>query len=245
MKLYVVRHGQTDYNAQKRFQGQADIPLNDTGRDQARRAGIVLNSLLSQEKRTQEDEKSEGVRIICSDLLRTKQTMTIVRDELPGISGTQFFDSRLREFHCGMLENRTYEEFVLAHPEAATDYMNRFDVDIYNTRYPGDGGESRMDVMKRVGEALKEAAQCVGNKQICVWIAHGGVIDVLLELMHVQPPKAGSDRISAGNGDVMIFKKSPKKERVSEQSLNLGHDECWELERHYKVGNTIAAKVVR
>ena len=50
MKLYVIRHGQTDYNAQRRFQGQADIPLNENGRDRARRAGTILSSLLAPNK---------------------------------------------------------------------------------------------------------------------------------------------------------------------------------------------------
>jgi len=243
VKLFVVRHGQTDYNAQRRFQGQADPPLNDTGRDQARRAGLVLQSLLDQYLTSQ--DKTCSVEFVCSDLLRTQQTATIVRESLSHIEHSFHLDARLREFHCGLMENNTYAEFVLKNPEIATNYMSGFDTDSYNTRYPGEGGESRVDVMRRVGESLREATQSIQNQAVCIWVAHGGVIDVLLELMHIQLPKAGSDRISAGNGDVLMFTRSKAPKCVSEQSLQLGHEGYWELEKHYKIGNTTAARVAR
>ncbi len=243
MKLFVVRHGQTDYNAQRRFQGQADIPLNETGRDQARRAGLVLQTLL--EQHLGGGTAAQKVDLICSDLLRTQQTAAIIRESLAQIGHSFQLDARLREFHCGLLENNTYEEFVLKNPEVASNYMSGFDTDSYNTRYPGPGGESRVDVMTRVGESLRDAAQRIQKEKTCVWVAHGGVIDVLLELMHIQLPKAGSDRISAGNGDVLIFSQSKMQKWISEKSQQLGHTECWELEKQYKIGNTTAARVVR
>jgi probable phosphoglycerate mutase len=243
VKLFVVRHGQTDYNAQRRFQGQADIPLNETGKDQARRAGLVLQTLL--EQHLAREKSTHGVDIVCSDLLRTQQTADIIRESLKQVAHNFQLDARLREFHCGVLENNTYEEFVLKNPEIATTYMSGFDSDSYNTRYPGEGGESRVDVMVRVGESLHATAQRIQKNKICVWVAHGGVIDVLLELMHIQLPKSGSDRISAGNGDVLIFTPTKTQKSISEQSLRLGHKDCWELEKHYKIGNTTAARVVR
>lgn len=242
MKLYVIRHGQTDYNAQRRFQGQADIPLNENGQDQARRAGSILNSLLAQD--CSKDNRTP-VQIITSDLLRTKQTSQLILNELKEIRVRQSFDPRLREFHCGLLENHTYEEFVLKHPELSTEYMNNFDIDSYNTRYPGLGGESRIDVMKRVGETLKETIHLIKQQNDCVWVVHGGVIDVLLELMHIQIARPGNDRISAGNGDVMVFIQSEKPRHFSDHSQKLGHSDGWQLDRHYKIGNAIAAKVVR
>lgn len=244
MQLYVIRHGQTDYNAQRRFQGQADIPLNENGRDQARRAGAILSSLISQSS-TVKGRHAQNPHVVSSDLLRTRETSTLVLEQIPEMNLAPVYDPRLREFHCGILENCTYDEFVLKHPDISTEYMNNFDLDSYNTRYPGTGGESRSDVMYRVGAALRETSMMIAGQRDCVWIAHGGVIDVLLELMHIQLPKAGNDRISAGNGDVMVFSKSEKKKLLSPVSEKLGLVECWSLEKHYKVGTAVAAKVVR
>lgn len=245
MNLLVIRHGQTDYNAQRRFQGQADIPLNENGRDQARRAALILESLLKQSEALKASHVTQPITFFVSDLLRTQQTADIVFPVLQDIPVQKKLEQRLREFHCGLFENSTYEEFVRAHPDIATDYMNAYDSDHYGTAYPGDGGESRKHVMNRVGEVLKQSELLVRKNELVVWVVHGGVIDVLLELMHIQLPKAGPERISAGNGDVLQFTLSDGAKPRSEISLALGHTTPWRLMKHYKIGSTVAARVVQ
>lgn len=240
MSFYVIRHGQTDYNAARRFQGQADIPLNDNGRDQARRAGVILHTLL-----TRSEIPASALHCIASDLLRTKQTTEIVLQQQQDLNFEQSLDQRLREFHCGLFENCTYEEFVCAHPEIANAYMDEYEKDRYGTRYPGNEGECRVDVMKRVGEVLLQTQKLIQTHSVVVWVAHGGVIDVLLELMHIQLPQAGPDRVSAGNGDVLQFSISDASTHLSDMSRTLGHTTRWRLNKHYKIGNTVAAKVIK
>jgi broad specificity phosphatase PhoE len=160
------------------------------------------------------------------------------------MSGNVKYDSRLREFHCGLFENSTYDEFVAANPEIAADYMESFNQDSYGTRYPGAGGESRLDVMERVGNALFEIQQDSEPRHF-VWVVHGGVIDVLLELTHIQSPETKNERIAAGNGDLLVLKLSDKSKTVSAVSVQLGHTRLWQLDRHYKVGDTVAAKVIK
>jgi broad specificity phosphatase PhoE len=240
VSFYVIRHGQTDYNAERRFQGQADIPLNDNGRDQARRAGVILHTLLTRSENT-----PTALHCFASDLLRTQQTTEIVLQQLQDLKTKLSPDKRLREFHCGLFENSTYEEFVCAHPEIANAYMDEYEKDRYGTRYPGSGGECREDVMKRVGEVLLQTQNLIQANSIVVWVAHGGVIDVLLELMHIQLPQAGPDRVSAGNGDVLQFSISEASTHLSEVSRTLGHTTRWRLNKHYKIGNTVAAKVIK
>lgn len=246
MKLFVVRHGQTDYNAQRRFQGQSNIPLNQIGQDQARRAGLVLSQLITNDENR--NGKYAFAAIQSSDLKRTKETCEIICTQLKSagqdVQAYLEFDSRLREFHCGLFENFTYEEFVSKNPEIASSYMTQFDQDTYATRYPGDGGESRLDVMSRVGKALRDAHEKFSGQNV-LWVVHGGVIDVLLELTHIQTNKPKSDRISAGNGDVLVIKPIERGEQISSQSVSLGHVQVWQLERHYRIGDTVAARVVR
>lgn len=69
MLLYLVRHGETDWNAQRRIQGRTDIPLNDTGRAQARRAGELL-------------ARREWDAVITSPLSRAVETGAIIAAEL-------------------------------------------------------------------------------------------------------------------------------------------------------------------
>jgi broad specificity phosphatase PhoE len=258
VNLFVIRHGQTDYNAERRFQGQADIPLNELGKDQARRAALVLNQLLEAQTPkavfSNDAPASLDVHLISSDLERTKQTTSIIhqilRENQARLSVQLTFEARLREFHCGLFENSTYEEFLNRHPDIATDYMKRFECDNYGTRYPGAGGESRMDVMERVGSALQDLQMRSPSNahSHIVWIVHGGVIDVLLELMHIQASHSRNpeeSRISAGNGDLLVLKKSTSRRVLSEISVRLGHQDVWQLERHYRVGDTVAARVGR
>jgi probable phosphoglycerate mutase len=245
VNLLVIRHGQTDYNAQRRFQGQADIPLNDNGRDQARRAALILETLLRQSEALKNSHTTHPITFFVSDLLRTQQTADIVLPILNDIPVQKNLEERLREFHCGLFENSTYEEFVREYPDISTDYMNAYDSDHYATPYPGAGGESRKHVMRRVGEVLKTSEVILRKSELVVWIVHGGVIDVMLELMHIQLPKAGPDRISAGNGDVLQFALSDGTKPLSEISLALGHTTPWRLLKHYKIGSTVAARVVQ
>lgn len=245
MKLYVVRHGQTDYNRERRFQGQSEISLNAEGKIQARRAGLVVAQLIAAPL---SQNHKVSCAIISSDLVRTRETTQIISSEIMNISEKASpkitFDARLREFHCGAFEHSTYEEFVKRSPEIAGAYMTQFDLDNYGTRYPGEGGESRLDVMQRVGNVLQESCQLEEIENL-IWVVHGGVIDVLLELLHIQKHGASAQRIAAGNGDVFVLKKSNSGQRISEHSLRFGHTDVWEIERHYRIGDTIAARVVK
>lgn len=86
--IYLVRHGQTDWNVEKKTQGHADIPLNEKGRKQAKSLSSNISKL--------------GVeKIVSSDLLRAKETAEIL-NKVFGVS--LVFDKRLREINYGDLE---------------------------------------------------------------------------------------------------------------------------------------------
>ena len=75
--LYFVRHGETDWNAEGRLQGQHDIPLNDVGRAQAARCGGILRELLARDGRVPADFDYVAAR-----WSRARETMEIVRAAL-------------------------------------------------------------------------------------------------------------------------------------------------------------------
>lgn len=158
--IYFVRHGQTDWNAQKRMQGHVDIPLNDTGRSQAARNGAVLARLLS---------GHEHFDYVSSPLIRATETMQILQREI-GIAPEDFrTDMRLCEIHLGDWCGLVYTEIADTYPE---EFRIR-NADPWNFRYPGEGGESFASFSERVIDWLSSV------QTDTVVTSHGGVLRVL------------------------------------------------------------------
>jgi probable phosphoglycerate mutase len=156
-RVLAVRHGETAWNVDTRIQGQLDIPLNDTGRWQARRLAAAV--------------AEEGVHAIySSDLLRAHQTAQAIGTAtgLPVHS-----DVALRERGFGAFEGHTYKEIEARWPEAAQRWRRR-EPDFR----PGEHGESLTVFYERcVSVAARLAAAHPG--QTIVLVAHGGVMDCL------------------------------------------------------------------
>lgn len=98
--LYFIRHGETDWNAEARFQGQKDIPLNDKGRGQAKRNGKVLRDLIN----------ADDFDFVASPLGRTRETMEILRAAMGLSPDVYHMDDRLRELSFGNWEGRTVSD---------------------------------------------------------------------------------------------------------------------------------------
>ncbi|MBR6412147.1 MAG: histidine phosphatase family protein [Alphaproteobacteria bacterium] len=120
--IYLIRHGQTDWNKVHRIQGQLDIPLNNTGRNEALICGKQLAALSIDQ-------------IISSDLSRTQETARIIGDIL-SLSPTT--DPRLREVNCGDLQGVLVKDI----PDKTWDTFNHEAHKLH--------AESLADVYKRV-----------------------------------------------------------------------------------------------
>lgn len=155
--IYFVRHGQTDWNAEKRMQGHRDIPLNDTGREQAARNGALLAKLL---------DDHERFDFVSSPLIRAFETMQILRREI-GINPDDFrTDPRLSEIHLGDWQGVIATNIADTFPE---EHRIR-DEDPWNFLYPGEGGESFASFTVRVLDWLDSV------KTDTVVTSHGGVL---------------------------------------------------------------------
>ncbi len=107
--LYFLRHGETDWNAALRYQGQTDIPLNDKGRLQAARNGRVLADLLG--------DRIHTIDYVASPLSRASETMRIARMQL-GLEADAFRrDDRLKEQHYGHWEGKLWSELPDLDPD--------------------------------------------------------------------------------------------------------------------------------
>jgi probable phosphoglycerate mutase len=129
------RHGQTTWNAERRFQGQSDIPLDETGQAQAERAARLLAALGPD-------------LIVSSDLIRAAGTAAPLA-RLTGLEVT--LDKDLRERHGGCWEGLTDTEIRERYPEA------------HATWTPPDG-EPSVVVADRVAAALHRAASAVADQ---------------------------------------------------------------------------------
>jgi probable phosphoglycerate mutase len=157
-RVLLLRHGRTGWNAEQRFQGQTDIPLDDVGLGQAKRSADSVADLL----------ESDGgpIRIISSDLSRALRTAEAVGARL-GVSVA--LDARLREVYAGEWEGLLRSEIQAAWP-ADFDAWGRGDGDVRL-----GGGETRTEAAARASEAIMEADQDMdGGTLICV--SHGGAL---------------------------------------------------------------------
>lgn len=166
--IYFIRHGETDWNAARRYQGQADIPLNDIGRSQAQRNGQALRALLP---------AIAQARFISSPLGRTLETMRIVRGEL-GLDPDGFtIDARLIELNYGHWEGQLLSDLPQTDPRGLAGRA----ADPFHWR--PEGGENYADLTRRLTSWVHEL------DETSVVVSHGGVSRALRGLLidSVQP----------------------------------------------------------
>lgn len=149
--LYLVRHGESEANAAKRYAGQTDSPLTERGREQARAVAAALRAVRFD-------------RVVSSDLSRARDTAEIIARE-HGLRVEVF--PELREIHVGEAAGRAIE-----------DAKQRFDRGP-GTFQQWPGGESLEEVRDRVVSALERIVAASPGKTICV-VGHGGVTRILV-----------------------------------------------------------------
>jgi probable phosphoglycerate mutase len=149
--FWFLRHGETDYNARGLSQGAIDIPLNDHGRAQAKAAALTL--------------AGRGiVSIVCSPMLRTRETAAIVNEEL-GLPIR--YEPAIREVIFGGMEGKPLSPWF-------QDWMDGV--------FTPAGAESFAELVLRVGNALPGILALPGPVLI---VAHGGVFRAVRDLMGV------------------------------------------------------------
>ncbi|MBF0291727.1 MAG: histidine phosphatase family protein [Nitrospinae bacterium] len=152
--IYLVRHGMTQANAEKRFIGSSNPPLNETGLAQARALSEVFLKLAPE-------------KVYCSPLLRVTQT---AMNAMPDIEELSILED-LREVDFGEWENLTQEEIIERAPE-------RFAVMRGNhADFTFPGGEALRDFIARV-ERVADILKLDSSKSVAVF-THGGVIRYL------------------------------------------------------------------
>ncbi len=154
--LLFIRHGETDWNREQRFQGQIDVPLNATGRAQAALLGARLAA-------------TPAELLFSSDLQRAQQTAAPLADAwgLP----VQLLPA-LREQSFGVLEGLNLPTIQIQHAELWAQWL------VHHADFALPGGESLRQFSARVLAAVQQLAQAHAGRSVAV-VTHGGVLDML------------------------------------------------------------------
>jgi broad specificity phosphatase PhoE len=183
--IYFVRHGETDWNADQRYQGQRDIHLNDRGRAQARRNGATLADVLGL--------RAASLDYVSSPLRRACETMEIMRGELSLPPNDYRTDERLLEVHYGHWEGQLLTDLPALDPEGVAARQ----ADYWNWQ-PKDGESYRM-LSERVALWLKDVTRDT------VVASHGGVSRVLRGLL-LQLPYADIPQLEVPQDRILVLK---------------------------------------
>ncbi|HWI70831.1 MAG TPA: histidine phosphatase family protein [Baekduia sp.] len=155
----LARHGQTEYNAVRRFQGHLPVPLDDAGRAQARELAQVA-------------AQREWAALICSPLARARETAEIVG---AAIGHYPIDDARFAETDCGDWTGLTFDAVQAAHPEQFAAYLRA------DPEFAFPGGESFAHQQLRVLEGIDAARS--GPVPALV-VCHRGSIRLALAAVH-------------------------------------------------------------
>lgn len=197
MKLYIIRHGETDWNKERRMQGSADIELNEYGRKLAFITKEALKDIPFDIAYT-------------SPLKRASETAKII---LEGRDIPLYKDKRIEEMNFGKYEGKSEAELIAV----KDDFMNCFNCP--EKYYPKDGAETHKEVIGRAKEFLEQVVLPAEKKyEHMVAFSHGAWIHGMLTYLYQREIKdfwhgprqqnCGVTTIQISNGDCKVLKES-------------------------------------
>lgn len=166
-RLFLVRHGETDWNREGRLQGSKDIPLNELGREQAAEAAGRLRNLV---------QGYDGLDFVASPMERARETMEILRYRLGLPPKAYRIDERLRELTFGTWEGFTWREVRKSEREQALARER----DKWSF-VPPEGESYRM-----LAERIRPVLETLTGETVMV--SHGGVARAVLALVGAVAP---------------------------------------------------------
>jgi probable phosphoglycerate mutase len=180
--VYLIRHGETLWNAEKRLQGQLDSPLTGAGVQQAALLAERLSSV-------------QFDAVYSSDLGRARHTAKIITAQTNPV--TVSFDERIRERNFGFFQGLTWEEITEKYPEEAAKELSG------NPMNCVPGGESKQQLLLRTLSFFEDIALQQTNKKVLV-ISHGGILNIWTRhVLHIPLDKPRRFHIS--NTAINIF----------------------------------------
>ena len=184
-RILLLRHGETDWNRQSRFQGQIDVPLNATGRQQAQQAAAFLRH-------------SPIKRAYTSPMARPRETAELALAHHAGVP--LITCEGLLEIGHGLWEGKLEQDIQAQWPQL----LAMWKTDPHKVMMPGPGGETIQQVSQRAVAALDHIAQDMDAGDTALVVAHDAVNKALLcHLLGLSPAHIWS--VKQGNGGVSVI----------------------------------------
>lgn len=184
-RILLLRHGETDWNRQSRFQGQIDVPLNATGRQQAQQAAAFLRP-------------SPVRRAYSSPMARPRQTAELVLEHHSDVPLTTC--EGLLEIGHGLWEGKLEQDIQAQWPQLLATWKTA----PHQVLMPGPGGETIQQVSQRAVAAMERIAQDLEEGHTALVVAHDAVNKAILcHLLGLSPARIWS--VKQGNGGVSVI----------------------------------------
>ena len=190
LKLYIVRHGETEWNVIKRFQGQLNTPLTEKGIKKLKETGKKLENVLFDE-------------VYTSELGRTVASAEIILNENRGYRNKKRELKKLAELnevYFGVWQGLTYEEVLLKYPEELNNYF----YDVKNYKAENVEAEKLEDALERFLKGINKILNIHKSGNILV-VTHGTVFEMFINYVENNSIFDIDERTLMGNGDYKIF----------------------------------------
>ena len=190
LKLYIVRHGETEWNVIKRFQGQLNTPLTEKGIKKLKETGKKLENVLFDE-------------VYTSELGRTVASAEIILNENNGYKNNKLELKKLAELnevYFGVWQGLTYEEVFLKYPEEGNNYF----YNVKNYKAENVEAEKLEDALERFLKGINKILDSHESGNILV-VTHGTVFEMFMNYVANNSIFDIDERTLMGNGDYKVF----------------------------------------
>ena len=190
LKLYIVRHGETEWNVIKRFQGQLNTPLTEKGIKKLKETGKKLENVLFDE-------------VYKSERGRTVASAEIILNENNGYKNNKLELQKLAELnevYFGVWQGLTYEEVFLKYPEEGNNYF----YNVKNYKAENVEAEKLEDALERFLKGINKILDSHESGNILV-VTHGTVFEMFMNYVANDSIFDIDERTLMGNGDYKVF----------------------------------------
>ena len=190
LKLYIVRHGETEWNVIKRFQGQLNTPLTEKGMEKLGETGKKLKNILFDQ-------------VYTSELERTVNSAEIILNENNGYKNNKLELQKLAELnevYFGVWQGLTYEEVFLKYPEEGNNYF----YNVKNYKAENVEAEKLEDALERFLKGINKILDSHESGNILV-VTHGTVFEMFMNYVANDSIFDIDERTLMGNGDYKVF----------------------------------------